>query len=155
MRIITWNVRGINAPDKCRMLKRHLAKVSCEIADGRAGGLGILWKPSSVDISKMSEGKQWISCQVHCRLSQMELELWNIYGSNQSREKTLLWVEVAQAAAVNGNKKLIIGGDFNVILDLSEKSGGTKKITNDMLNFRNFVQKLEVVDCKPSVGWFT
>ncbi|GLJ43405.1 hypothetical protein SUGI_0901920 [Cryptomeria japonica] len=85
----------------------------------------------------------------------MELELWNIYGPNQSWEKTLLWVEVSQAAAVNGNKKLIIGGDFNVILDLSEKSGGTKKITNDMLNFRNFVQKLEVVDCKPSVGWFT
>ncbi|GLJ06192.1 hypothetical protein SUGI_0033110 [Cryptomeria japonica] len=53
------------------------------------------------------------------------------------------------------SRKLIIGGNFNVIIDLSEKCGGSKKVTNDMLNFKSFVQKLEVLDYKPSEGWFT
>ncbi|XP_059068992.1 uncharacterized protein LOC131859366 [Cryptomeria japonica] len=77
MKITTWNVRGITALNKGRMLKQHMAKLACDIimlqeakcskeegdmfiryykdwsgffqpAVGRAGGLGLLWKSASV-----------------------------------------------------------------------------------------------------------
>ncbi|GLJ24397.1 hypothetical protein SUGI_0465980 [Cryptomeria japonica] len=83
------------------------------------------------------------------------MELWNIYDPSQSQEKLLLWDEIVHFVSARGNKKLIIVGDFNAILDLSKKCGGSKKVTNDMLNFRSFVQKLEVVDYKPFEDWFT
>lgn len=49
----------------------------------------------------------------------------------------------------------IVGGYFNTILDLSKKSGGLGRISRDMLDFRDFVHMIGVVDCKPSEGWFT
>ncbi|GLJ08364.1 hypothetical protein SUGI_0087290 [Cryptomeria japonica] len=48
-----------------------------------------------------------------------------------------------------------MGGDFNVILDLIEKNGGVRKITKDMLDFRNFMQRIEFIECKLTKGWFT
>ncbi|XP_059064693.1 uncharacterized protein LOC131856787 [Cryptomeria japonica] len=184
MRIVTWNVRGLVASDKRGMLKRHLVKIAIDIvliqetkcisedidklirfckewngifspAFGRAGGLGILWNPSLVNITKSFEEKQGLSCQVQHRLSKLELELWNIYGPTNSQEKAKLWEEIRNCIAKNGNKKIIIGGDFNVILELADKRGGIRKVTRDILDFRNFIQKIEVVDCKPTDGWFT
>ncbi|GLJ40571.1 hypothetical protein SUGI_0837430 [Cryptomeria japonica] len=71
------------------------------------------------------------------------------------KEKSVFWDDITQLVSTSGNRKIIIGGDFNTILDLLEKMGGSKKVTSDMLNFRNFVQKVGVTDCKPSAGWFT
>ncbi|GLJ24988.1 hypothetical protein SUGI_0478440 [Cryptomeria japonica] len=104
--------------------------------DGRVGGLGILWKSSLVDIVKVSGGKNWQACQVKCRLSQMDMELWNIYGPTNYQEKSVFWDDITQLVSASGNKKYIIGGDFNAILDLSKKRGRSKKVTNDILNFR-------------------
>ncbi|GLJ09625.1 hypothetical protein SUGI_0112970 [Cryptomeria japonica] len=104
MRIITWNIKGLTTPGKHRMLKCHLAKVSSnivmlqetkcssndgdsligycrgwsdifQVADGRAGGLGILWRFSLVDIVKVYGRKNWQACQVKCKFNQLEMEL--------------------------------------------------------------------------------
>ncbi|GLJ44911.1 hypothetical protein SUGI_0945520 [Cryptomeria japonica] len=123
--------------------------------DGRADGLGILWRSSLVDIFKISGGKNWQACQVNCKLNQLEMELWNIYGPTNYQEKSVFWDDITQLVSASGNRKIIIGGDFNAILDLLEKMGGLKKVTSEMLNFRHFVQKVGVTDCKPSAGWFT
>ncbi|GLJ32356.1 hypothetical protein SUGI_0651160 [Cryptomeria japonica] len=76
---------------------------------------------------------------VQYRPSMLELELWNIYGPTNSQEKAKLWEEIESFVSLNRNKKLIIGGDFNVILDLADKHGGIRKITREILDFKNFV----------------
>lgn len=97
MKILSWNVRGrlnirgLSAPNKRRMAKRHLEKSTSNIvrlqetkcneaeegsfinhcrgwssvfqpAEGRSGKLGILWKTGSTDVSEIVKCKNWISC---------------------------------------------------------------------------------------------
>lgn len=76
MKILSWNVRGLSALDKKRLVKRALKNLECDIvlmqetkiidknmndfikscynwnglsqsSRGSAGGLGVLWKPES------------------------------------------------------------------------------------------------------------
>ncbi|GLJ27390.1 hypothetical protein SUGI_0537540 [Cryptomeria japonica] len=183
MRILSWNVRGLGAPDKHRMVKHHLGKANCDtvmlqetkcgltegenfikycrswigsfqVVEGLSGGLGILWNPNKVNIKIMGKSKHWISDHVQSKISSTSFPLWNIYGPTQSPDKSKLW-ELNEQISLFGSNNYIIGGDFNVILDLSEKKGGTNKISRDMVGFRDFIQGIEAVVCIPSEGWFT
>ncbi|XP_059073403.1 uncharacterized protein LOC131874170 [Cryptomeria japonica] len=183
MNILNWNVRGLMAPERHRMVKRHLEKVACDIimfqetkccttdgerfvnhcrgwmgtfqnAEGPSGGLGILWNPNTINVSGVNKSKNWISCQIQSKLNTSSFLLWSIYGPSHTVEKTKLWEDLNQQIRQSGTKKFIVEGDFNEIMDLSEKNRGMSIISRDMLDFREFVQKIEAVDCIPSEGWF-
>lgn len=47
-----------------------------------------------------------------------------------------------------------MGGDFNVILELSEKSGGIRNVSQPILGFRTFVVKCGLLDCPTKNGTF-
>ncbi|KAK5845401.1 hypothetical protein PVK06_001583 [Gossypium arboreum] len=51
-------------------------------------------------------------------------------------------------------EKWIIGGNFNAILDNSEKEGGRKKPQALMDDFREVIDELSLVDLKIDNGWF-
>ncbi|GLJ31647.1 hypothetical protein SUGI_0635780 [Cryptomeria japonica] len=122
---------------------------------GRVGGLGLLRKLASIGVECLKRGRNYLSCLVHNKCKNFDFKLWNVYGPTQSEEKMNLWEEIYQSLLASINKKIIMGGDFNAILDLMEKNGGASKITKDMLDFRDFVQRIEAIDCKPTKGWFT
>lgn len=50
---------------------------------------------------------------------------------------------------------LIMGGDFNEILDESEKSEGRRKSGVAMDDFRRVISELALMDVKPDRGWYT
>ncbi|XP_057836251.2 uncharacterized protein LOC131046507 [Cryptomeria japonica] len=184
MRITTWNVRGIIAPDKRRMLKRHLARLASEViliqetkcnldegnrfvsnmkewsglfqpAVGRASGLGVLWRSFAVEVERKNGGSNWIQCKIRCKQRGFEFYLWNVYGPKHSKEKETLWEELYESQVATKNEKIIMGGDYNALLDLTEKKGGTNKITKDMLAFGDFIRRCNLSDCIPLEGWFT
>ncbi|KAL4318902.1 hypothetical protein GQ457_18G009340 [Hibiscus cannabinus] len=49
----------------------------------------------------------------------------------------------------------LLGGDFNEILTFSEKQGGNRKPHHQLTDFRECLLRNDLVDCKPSRGWFT
>ncbi|KAL4308171.1 hypothetical protein GQ457_01G020480 [Hibiscus cannabinus] len=49
----------------------------------------------------------------------------------------------------------LLGGDFNEILTLYEKQGGNRKPHHQLTDFRECLLRNNLVDCKPSQGWFT
>jgi hypothetical protein len=49
----------------------------------------------------------------------------------------------------------ILGGDFNMILSLEEKIGGTKKLEQDSGKFKTLIDHLKLVDIENSNGIFT
>lgn len=53
------------------------------------------------------------------------------------------------------NSNLIIRGDFNVVLDMFEKYGGTRSESQVMIDFRRFVANSRLDDCQTSNGFFT
>lgn len=49
----------------------------------------------------------------------------------------------------------MVEGDFNEILDESEKCRGRRKSMAAMDEFRRVVSDLALIDVKPDQGWFT
>jgi exonuclease III len=49
----------------------------------------------------------------------------------------------------------ILGGDFNMILMLEEKIGGTKKLEQDSGKFKTLIDQLKLVDIESSNDTFT
>lgn len=69
-------------------------------------------------------------------------------------KKVKVWEELNKDISSTNNGKFIIGGDFNALLDLSEKSGGINKIKKDTLGFKNFLHQIGAMDCTPTKGLY-
>ena len=93
MKIVTWNIRGINSPQKAKIPRKniqktnlvivflqetkcptnHLQEISKKIckwsegmgidARGFAGDLGILWDPNKVSLSRFNRKHRFISAK--------------------------------------------------------------------------------------------
>lgn len=50
---------------------------------------------------------------------------------------------------------LLLNGDFNALVDPSEKRGGNFNMDKIMTGFQNFIHNMQVVDCVPKNGDFT
>jgi hypothetical protein len=53
------------------------------------------------------------------------------------------------------NLHWILVGDFNIIMSLTEKKGGTRILDRDVEEFSNFIDIVEMVDLKTNNGQFT
>lgn len=117
MKILSWNVRGLNAPNKQRVIKRRILLVSAEIIflqetklDNRqavafGGGISPLFMTTSqltVDLDGASGGLMII-----WRPSQVK-----VFGIASNRNWILAKVVHFQS---NSKEQLFIGGDFNAI----------------------------------------
>ncbi|XP_059070613.1 uncharacterized protein LOC131068907 [Cryptomeria japonica] len=145
MKIISYNVRGYNAPDKHRLIKRGLDQLWPDVvflqetkldngekksllgswkqwsrafvdSVGASGGLGILWHKN---IHKVEEG--------------LASNMWQ--GS--------------------GRGSLNHWGDLNAILELSDKLGGNGEIPTNLAHFQNFVTENGLREIKSKEGHFT
>jgi hypothetical protein len=48
-----------------------------------------------------------------------------------------------------------LAGDFNIIMTLVEKKGGTRRLDRDAEEFSSFIDTMEMVDIRTSNGQFT
>lgn len=98
MRIISWNVRGLKAPNKIRFIKYQLNLMKCSIlmvqetklnmssarslfsswklwkfciypSEGALGGLAFLWNDYSVDLSLVASSSNWMLVLVKSKSS--------------------------------------------------------------------------------------
>lgn len=135
MKVITWNVRGLNAPKKQKILvhlmrrvevdimmlqemklgmekiKRKLGgwEVVCEPSVGASVGLDILWNPRKVNFNRLGGGKYWIGGKVKILNEALEFVLINIYGPVSLNEKVCVWEEIAKFFQLNCRQTFIVG----------------------------------------------
>ena len=50
---------------------------------------------------------------------------------------------------------MLIGGDFNTILELKEKFGGSQILTRNIIDFREWVKVIKFIEIPTSNGVFT
>ncbi|KAK3188486.1 hypothetical protein Dsin_028047 [Dipteronia sinensis] len=138
MECISWNVRGLGRPEKKRvvsiMVKKYkpsflfkqetkVSSVDYRIVNFLGGG--ILHKGELVTLKK-------------------EIVICNIYAPNMEEDRVVLWDFIL------ANKKKLavpwfIRGDFNVILEALEKSGGPH-IRSHIRHFRKFIEDAMLVN---------
>lgn len=67
-----------------------------------------------------------------------------VYIFPQKEKQTGLWNEILAMKPVNDEHWLLMG-DFNNIISFNEKSGGNQSVTNHMINFTVFLNKMFVL----------
>ncbi|XP_057840889.2 uncharacterized protein LOC131050696 [Cryptomeria japonica] len=184
MKIITWNVKRWNAPDKRQLIKRGLDQLRPDVvflqetkmnkeeasllirswkqwtgafmdSEGASGGLGILWNPNNHKVEEVFVSPMWQVCKIHSFPLNADFILINVYGSSKPSLQREFWKPLSSLIQELEEGVIIIGGDFNAILDLNDKSGSKGGPSTSQVNFQNFVVENGLREVKSKEGQFT
>jgi exonuclease III len=180
MNILCWNCRGAGGPEKIQFLKDLLRSTRVDIAfinETRSGvrravrqlhriqgynwhmvpsevflgGLWLFWS-ASVKLSVIEAEKQFIFA--HISAPEGDWVLAAIYGDASHRESPRLWGKI-ESYADTSYAPLCCIGDFNAILTLSEKHGGSTRLNNNNKSFRDLIFRADLIDLGFSGPAFT
>ena len=93
---------------------------------GALGGLAILWKPCNVSLSRSFATIVIIRTHFEITGSHQMGTITNVYGPKSQHEKEKLLERLIFIKTLLTTSNLILGGNFNMILSLEEKTGGSK-----------------------------
>ncbi|PPR88161.1 hypothetical protein GOBAR_AA32532 [Gossypium barbadense] len=120
-------------------------------SDGKSGGLALLWR-DGINVSIQNYSKFHIDSLVRLE-DDVVLRFTGFYGQSDPSSRLQAW-NMLRRVHCSVNEGWIIGGDFNAILNDSEKEGGQRKPNVLMEEFSNILKELKLVDVKPCNGWF-
>lgn len=89
---------------------------------GCFGGLSIFWNPLIVNSQLLRQESNWQV--IHITAFDISFILINVYGPASTLEKDFLWESLTHFPQLQDQQHVVIGGDFNALLDQSEKMGG-------------------------------
>ena len=151
MKLISWNVRGLNSPSKHRMIKNWIQQEKPTIvflqetksstdaierirgkvwagssaisvdAAGASGGLAILWNPQIISLYDFHATLHLIQTSFHLIGTGIHGHLTNVYFPQTIQQKLELLDTIS---ILNNNRQFPIwigGGDFNIITSMEEK----------------------------------
>lgn len=185
MKLISWNVRGLNSTSKHRMIKNLIMQEKPAIiflqetksssamidrlsnklwagsssisvdASGASGGLAILWNPQIISLDNFNSTLHIIQATFHLIGTNIHGHLTNVYFPQIIQQKLDILDTIF---ALNHNRHFplwIGGGDFNIIKSLEEKQGGRTRLDSDSSGFKQFLQDNQLMDIPTSNGTFT
>jgi mannosylglycoprotein endo-beta-mannosidase len=185
MKTISWNIRGLNGRSKQWILRDVIktekpdilllqeTKCSGREAEsifrsswrdgdflfqdsvGAAGGLAILWNPQTVNIFHPFSTKDTLTTYFKATASSKEGDITNVYGPQSLQEKESFIQRLLYVQILLHKPHWIIGGDFNMILTLEEKTGGNKRLEQDSGMLKTLIEQLNLVDIETRNGTFT
>ena len=104
---------------------------------GLSGGLALFWK-KEVDVEILESAANFIDTQIKYKNSQAHITF--IYGAPQVENRSVFWDRIT-LLGVGRSSAWLLTGDFNDILDNSEKKGGPLRWEGSFLAFRSFVSQ--------------
>ncbi|XP_059073688.1 uncharacterized protein LOC131874365 [Cryptomeria japonica] len=106
----------------------------------------------------MGTWKQWSGvfvCKFHSYPLNVDFTITNVYGPSKSTLQKVFWRTLSSLIRDLEGDLLIIGGEFNAILELSDKLGGKGEIPANLAHFQNFVTKNGLKEIKSTEGQYT
>ena len=92
---------------------------------GAARGLGIIWNPRKVTLNILKSSPSWINSKIKSIKTNLQFVLINIYGPIHNLDKKVIWEQISLFTNEYSNQIILLGGDFNTILNLEEKFRGS------------------------------
>ncbi|WZY83148.1 hypothetical protein YC2023_029532 [Brassica napus] len=120
--------------------------------DGLSGGLALSWK-DSVDLEILFFSPNVIDTKISFNGKTVFVSY--IYGAPQRENRARFW-ELLSDIVLQRQAPWLITGDFNDLLDNSEKVGGPLRWEGSFLSFRNFVSQYDLWDLQfsgNSLSW--
>ncbi|KAK2651365.1 hypothetical protein Ddye_011221 [Dipteronia dyeriana] len=113
-------------------------------AEGAAGGLISLWNEDLFSVKACITSKRCNILVGELVSIKKEVVICNVYASNTEPERKELWEFILLKQSLF-SIPWCIGGDFNTVLDPSERRGGVCEM-GSVKNFQDFVRHVMVVD---------
>ena len=108
------------------------------------GGLALFWS-QEVAISILSSSHNFIDTIVSFK--GINVNATFVYGEPDISKRATVWNNISDMASER-NGPWILTGDFNDILENSEKSGGPLRAESSFFNFRNFLARNDLFDLR-------
>lgn len=122
-------------------------------AVGSAGGLAILWKRSVYQSIQVWKNQRFILMLFSILPGDDTFTVGNFYGPHDDTQRESFFREISQHLE-NIPGRLLLGGDFNTILNDGERKGSGSNVTGDP-TFRSFVDDWALIDMPLLNGDFT
>uniref|UniRef100_A0A2N9HEY0 Reverse transcriptase domain-containing protein n=1 Tax=Fagus sylvatica TaxID=28930 RepID=A0A2N9HEY0_FAGSY len=160
VKIISWNVRGMNELDKRLRIKNLLKGWKVDVVclqETKLGlissGILLMWDRRVVEKLEDAVGQYSVSCKFKTVMDQSEWMFSGVYGPNLDSERQGLWDELAGVKSW-WDVPWCVGGDFNVVRFPAEKSHSTS-FTSAMHDFSDFISVQGLIDTPLLGGKFT
>ena len=121
---------------------------------GYASGLWFLWDAGKVEVAFLSKTKQEIHVAVKVRSLDFDWLFSAIYASPRLAKRRILWENLSKVAEFH-TLPWVIAGDFNEPLAESDKFGGRAVSINRSLDFKDCLDKCNMIDLEFSGLRFT
>jgi len=181
--IASWNVRGLNWPNKQEDVKTFLQKnqisliglletkakkekvqtVAARSFQGwewqhnfhqtAKGRIWVAWKPQVYRIQVLKKTEQLLHC-VAFNVSTLEkFFITYVYGFNLAQERLALWADLKDIATYTSEAWCILG-DFNAILHPEDRMGGTEVTDPEIKDFADCMFNCELQEMRGTGGLF-
>jgi hypothetical protein len=181
MKFLSWNCRGLSRPSAIRSLRVLIRNLNPDVLflsetktasssasnilnrlgfyllvqvppSGSRGGLLLAWR-DGVELECFVQNKNFISAWCYSDPPHNPWILSCVYGPPKRRDRSAFWDSLSDVGYV-GVSWLCIG-DFNHILDSSEKLGGRPYASSSNCPFRSFMNSADMVDLGFTGNLFT
>jgi len=136
--------------DYCKIYN-YLVNAAC----GTTRGQLILWKNSLYELAYSIETRSSITVVLKITGITETICVTNIYIPHRAEDRIQMLSSVMRILESIPHLFKIIGGDFNMILNLWEKKGGLRKLDRDAKAFQETINKMELVDMQSANGTYT
>ncbi|GKC78298.1 RNA-directed DNA polymerase, eukaryota, reverse transcriptase zinc-binding domain protein [Tanacetum coccineum] len=144
LKIASWNIRGLGTSEKQREVKKLIADEDisiCGILETRLKS-----KCLSSICGKMFEGWNRVTNMNKCNKGCRIIVSWNADVADIRVIHVTSQVMLCLVETVNGGHTWIMMGDLNVTLKVNEHSVGGSHLSNDMQEFQDCVNSIEMED---------
>ncbi|GJR13403.1 putative RNA-directed DNA polymerase [Tanacetum coccineum] len=146
-----------------RVKKKNLVKICSKVLRGWdwisnvvecVGGTGIVigWDPLSVRIMLLSQSSQLMNVLVESINGKQKFFCTFIYANVKVSGRRALWNDLIKHSHAVKDAPWVLLGEFNIILDPSERSLGSSNVTAGMEDFRECLFKIEASDLFPNAN---
>ena len=121
-------------------------------AVGQSGGIWLLWRSKVGLVEIMESSNQFIHARVGEGSDRFHLVV--VYAAPTTSRRSGLWDQLA--GVIEGIvEPVFVGGDFNTIVRLDERTGGNGRLSQDSLAFGEWINGLSLIDMGFKGGRFT
>jgi len=185
MKLISWNIRGLNSPGKGQLMNNMLQQEKPQIlileetkcnsttldqilakawpgskevvveAMGASGGLAIVWDDRDITLTNIHASKNFIQAKFHLTRTNVDGHLTNVYFPQEVTKKVDTLNTLTHINSERSHALWITGGDFNMITRLEEKRGGRIKLDCESMHFKNYIHNNGLIDIEFNNGVYT
>lgn len=173
MKIISWNIRGLNNPHKHDILKNmirdnridilviqetkmlkvkveglpifRVGKIIGNDSKGASGGMAIFWINRWIQGDLISQNINMMIVRFTNSKDGFIWVLTNVYAPNSKWGRKALWEEISNQRKLFDNENWIVMGDFNTPLKEAKKWGGIQTNLDNRLDLMDFMLTLSQV----------